>query len=346
MENLFVCHTQAHLILATGLSLGRFKNDDNTLILFRDFELKRSLECRIKQLFNNCIILKGNTSASKSLISRIRWHREDNRILRKSIIEPYDRVFAVCDWTPPVQYCLKRCLDLNNKTEFIWLEDGILAYFQNVENRSGSERFAITKYIRKLFFKYLCGIGKVYDRDFNGMGGLKLFKQIYCLYPDAVREPYCAQRSLVPITNEEYNIGVSSLYDTKSLNVASNSVILIMDKLDTYLYPAIVKTSIVALKADLVSKGVKIYCKLHPREDVIWEELKDCEFLEKTIGAESLYLSLANMVDSINIIGVKSAGLMSAKKMGFSVASLFYQSGEQNLDLVRFYENIGIRLIK
>ena len=346
MKNLFIRHTQAHLILATGLSLGRFKNDENTLILFRDFEINQSLEYRIKQLFNNCLILKGNSSGSKTLISRIRWHREDNRILRKSIVKPYDRVFAVCDWTPPVQYCLKRCLDLNKKAEFIWLEDGILAYFQNVETRSGSERFAFTKYLRKLFFKYLCGIGNVYDRDFNGMGGLKLFKQMYCLYPEAVREPYCSRRNIVPITNEEYNLGVSSLYDTKILNIAPNSVILIMDKLDTYLYPACVGDAIKALKKDLLVKGVKIYCKLHPREDEIWEELKDCELLEKTIGAESLYLSLSNMVDSINIIGVKSAGLMSAKKMGFSVASLFNQSGEQNLDLVRFYENIGIRLIK
>lgn len=346
MRNLFICHTQAHLILATGLSLGRFKNDENCLILFKDFDLKHNLEHRVQRLFDNCLILKGNSSGTKSLMSRIKWHVDDNRVLRKSIVKPYDRVFAVCDWTPPVQYCLKRCLDLSDKTEFIWLEDGILAYFQNVETRSGSERYAFTKYLRKMFFKHLCGIGSVYDRDFNGMGGLKLFKQIYCLYPEAVREPYCSKRKLVFITNEEYFLGVSNLYDTQRLDIVSNSVILILDKLDSYLFPEKVKDVVTRLKDNLATKEIKLYCKLHPREDQMWAELNDCEFLERSIGAESLYLSLSQMGDSINVLGVKSAGLMSAKKMGFSVTSLFYHSGEQNDDLVHFFEKIGIRLVK
>lgn len=28
MKNLFVCHTQAHLILASGLAKGHFQNDE------------------------------------------------------------------------------------------------------------------------------------------------------------------------------------------------------------------------------------------------------------------------------------------------------------------------------
>lgn len=39
MRNLFVCHTQVHLILACALSKGRFKNDENIKVLFRDINL-------------------------------------------------------------------------------------------------------------------------------------------------------------------------------------------------------------------------------------------------------------------------------------------------------------------
>ena len=34
MKNLFICHSQSHLILSAGLSKGRFVEDENHLILF------------------------------------------------------------------------------------------------------------------------------------------------------------------------------------------------------------------------------------------------------------------------------------------------------------------------
>ena len=43
MKNLYICHTQAQLILASGLALGRFRDDENDLILFVDFGIKDEL---------------------------------------------------------------------------------------------------------------------------------------------------------------------------------------------------------------------------------------------------------------------------------------------------------------
>ena len=51
MRNLFVCHTQAQLILACGLSLGRFKEAENHLILFQEFFVGK----RINRTFGSSI---------------------------------------------------------------------------------------------------------------------------------------------------------------------------------------------------------------------------------------------------------------------------------------------------
>ncbi|MBR2243159.1 MAG: hypothetical protein IJ888_00290, partial [Prevotella sp.] len=84
--------------------------------------------------------------------------------------------------------------------------------------------------------------------------------------------------------------------------------------------------------------------KFHPREDMEWPVFDGCTILERTIGAESLYLSLIPQKDNISIVGIKSAGLMSAKKMGFDVTTLFSQCGESNPDLVKFFTNLGFKL--
>ena len=346
MRNLFICHSQAHLILASGLARGRFKNDSNHLILFRDFNLKDELREKLTRVFDTCLFLEGTFPASEngSLRARMRWHREDNRLIKENVKQAYDRVFAVCDWTPPVQYALKRCYDLNHATEFAWLEDGILAYFPNAVIRRGADRYVFTMLLRKFYFKYIKGMGKIYNRDFEEMGGLSVFKKAYVLYPEAVREPYRSKKEIMGITDAEYIEGLNALYECRDLGIPDNSILLVMDKLDTYSFPEKVQNAIAVLKEEAEKAGQKIFCKFHPRENEAWSVFDGCTRLDNTIGAESMYLSLADRRDNVLVIGIKSAGLMSARKMGFKVKSLFKQCGEENKDLVRFFEQIGVTL--
>lgn len=347
MSNLFICHSQAHLIFASGLARGRFKNDSNYLLLFRDFNLKEELREKLLIVFDTCLFLEGTFPISEngSLCARMRWHREDYRLIKEHVKKPFDRVFAVCDWTPPVQYTLKRCYDLNCATEFAWLEDGILAYFPNSMIKKGADRYAFTMLLRKCYFKYIQGMGKIYNRDFEAMGGLAIFKKAYVLYPEAVREPYRSKKEIVGITDAEYIEGLNALYEHRNLGILDNSILLVMDKLDTYSYPVKVQNAITKLKEDAEKEGKRIYCKFHPRENETWSIFDGCERLDNTIGSESMYLSLEDRKDRIQVIGVKSAGLMSARKMGFKVKSLFKQCGEDNKELVSFFHLLSIDLI-
>lgn len=346
MENLFICHSQSHLILATGLSSQRFSGDRNDMILFKDFYVREDLIVRIEQVFDSCVYLEGTYPASKNMtiFGRIRWYKKDVDILRSCLTKRYDRVFAVCDWTYPVQYAIKRSVDINPDVEVNWLEDGILPYFANLKSRKGLDKYKFTMWLRRLFFRQLKGLGEVYDRDFMEVGGLSVFRKAYISFPEAAREPYKSKKELVGITNEEFCSGITLLYPSYKMVIPNNSTLLIMDKLDTYLYPEKVKAVISGLIKSAEDKGGVVYCKLHPREDQRWDEFDKCNMLDKTMGAESMYLSLLPQRDSISVVGIKSAGLMTANKMGFTVISLFFESGESNDDLVSFFSLIGINM--
>ena len=346
MKNLFICHSQSHLILATGLTSKRFSQDLNDLILFKDFNVREDLIVCLEQVFDSCSYLEGTYPAAKNMtfFGRVKWYKKDVDILREYLTKRYDRVFAVCDWTYPVQYAIKRCIDNNPDVEVNWLEDGILPYYANLKSRKGLDKYKFTMWLRKLFFRHVMRLGRVYDRDFMEMGGLTVFRKAYISYPDAVREPYRNKKELIEITNEEFRSGISLLYPSYSINVLDNSILLIMDKLDTYLYPEEVKAVIYDLIRRAHDEGVSVYCKLHPRENQHWDVLDKIIMLDKTMGAESMYLSLLPQSGSIRVIGFKSAGLMTARKMGFTVTSLFLESGETNEDLVSFFRLIGIEL--
>ena len=191
MKNIFICHTQAQLILASGLALSRFKNDENFLVLFIDFGIKEELKVRLKDTFDHILFLQSIYPAEYNTIkAKLKWYPQDWALIRQFLSEPVDRVFAVCDWLFLVQKTLQRAYMLNNNTVFAWLEDGIIAYYLDTNNRKGMDRYRITMAFRRLLFRDLLGVGKFYDRDFEGVGGLKVFQSYYVCYPSAVREPY------------------------------------------------------------------------------------------------------------------------------------------------------------
>lgn len=74
MRNLFICHTQAHLILASGLALGRFKNDENLLILFVDFGIKDELKARLDKTFARTLYLQSIYPAEfNTAKAKLKW---------------------------------------------------------------------------------------------------------------------------------------------------------------------------------------------------------------------------------------------------------------------------------
>lgn len=345
MRNLFVCHTQAQLMLACGLCLGRFKDVENHLILFQDFLLKPELTERLDRVFAKTLYLQGIYPKEwNTFKEKLKNYPVNDRKIKELMLEPYDKVFTVCDTIYPEQKCMKLAYKLNGNTDFCWLEDGIIAYYQNIVIREGLDANSALRFIRKLYFKYIKGLGSFYNRDFNEFGGLRYNKSVYCLYPYAVREPYKSQRTMFCILKDELLRGLKAMYAKVDLPVKEGDIILLVDKIDTYAYSEKVKTSLDNFIKESNAAGKRVFCKFHPRETETWEIFDGCDTLEKTVGAESMYLSLADKANDITIVGIKSTGLMSAKTLGYNPISLFPSCGEENFELVKFFEAIGIEM--
>lgn len=346
MKNLFVCHTQAQLILACGLSQGRYRNEDNRLVLFVDFGINDSLKTKLNKVFNRTLYLQSIYPAEyNTLGAKLKWYPKDWKLLKQFIIDPFDNVFVVCDWLLLVQKIIQRVLKINAKAKTNWLEDGITAYYCDSDNRTGldSNRFGLS--IRAFIFKYIFRIGDIYDRQFFETGGLDILRDIYCCYPEAVREPYKSKKNIIEISDEEYRLGLASMYEKTSLNIEENTCILVVDKLDRYKYPDKVKSVLAQFFNQCRESGKKVICKFHPRETEIWDVFNGYPQLEKSVGIESVYVSLNSIKESITIAGIKSTGLMSAKKLGYNTESLFLSCGEVNENLINFYEKLGVKLV-
>lgn len=347
MKNLFICHTQANLILASGLALGRFKDDENLLILFVDFGLKDELKERLDKTFTRTLYLQSIYPAEfNTAKAKLKWYPQDWKLIKQFLTEPVDRAFAVCDWVLLEQKTLQRCYKLNQATEMAWLEDGIFAYYSDSDIHKGMDRYGWTMAIRRFLFRNLLGVGRFYDRDFSEMGGLAPLKKVYACNPEAVREPYRSKKQLVGISDAEYRAGLEAMYPKETLDVQPNSVILVVDKLDRYAFPEKVRASLGLFIKRCQDEGKTVVCKFHPRETEVWDIFKGCPTLDKSVGIESAYVSLSDIKDSITIAGIKSTGLMSAKKLGYHTVSLFPACGEKNDNLMKFYEKLGITLIQ
>lgn len=346
MRNLFVCHTQAHLILASGLAKGRFRNDENDLILFVDFGIKDELKQRLLSSFTRCLFLQSIYPAEFNTYSaKLKWYPEDWRQIKTFMSKSYTNVFVVCDTLLLVQKIMQRAYRMSHNTTFSAIEDGIISYYRNADLHGGFDTNDFTRFIRRIIVKNLCGVGQFYERDFPDFSGTHAIRRLYVLYPEAVREPFKSGRLLEKIEDNEYQVGLKSLYPQSVLPISSGDIILLMDKLNTYSYPEKVKDVVSAYIKGNLSLGKRIFCKFHPRETDKWDIFDGCETLDKSIGVESMYLSLADKAKEVTVVGIKSSGIMSAKKLGFNTVSLFLSCGEENRELVKFFSLIGIEMI-
>lgn len=233
----------------------------------------------------------------------------------------------------------------NKDVEMAWLEDGAYPYYRNIVQRTGFDSNLFSRFLHKILFKYVFCCGKFCDVDFDEMGGSSVLKKAYLTFAGLEREPYHTPKKIVSITNEEYTHGIKALYPIENIMPKDKAVIIIVDKLDSYKYAEKVKAAFEKYISICKGQNMPVYCKFHPREEDTWSVFDSCVILDKNVGIESIYASLANYTDLFTIVGVKSTGLQSAKKIGFTTISLFHMCGEENRNLIDFYSRIGIKIL-
>lgn len=344
MNNLFICHSQAQLLLAISLTQGRFIQDENHLILFVDFNINTELKKRLKAAFNRVLYRTGTyPAANKSWKKKLHRYPVDLKTIKHFMNQAYHRVFEVCDECIPELFALKYAYIQNKQTEYIWLEDGSYPYFRNTIDVSGFSSNSSMRLIRKVFLKYLCGLGRFYDFKGTYMGANAIFKQAYLTFPGKQRKEYMSKK-IVGITDEDFKNGLSFMFPYKMENeLLPDSVFIVMDKLDIYKDLSQIEY-IMAQVVEIFKKRKKIiYYKYHPREENALKALKDCKEINRFTGVENYYSASLN--HELIIIGIKSTGLQNAKKLGFRVVSIAPIVNEEDENIFNFYRSIQIQVV-
>lgn len=340
MKNLFVVHTQYSLILASGLTKGRFASGNNDLILFQDFKLNKELSDKLLSIFNNTLLLQGTFSlANGSSLAKAKHYYNSIKSSKSFIKNKYDKVFIVLDMNLPEMHIMKRAYAMNHEAEFIALEDGSYPYFLNHVTAGGLDKNSFTRFVREILFKYFLGCGKFYSFEGRFMGANMWLKSIYLTYKDHARMIY-KNKNRIEITTEEFNAGIDLLFNGTNTNFRKNAVIIILDKLDVYKNLGSIKRLIAELILLCENNKNTIYYKYHPRENQNLDELKNCIELDRNVAIEIYYKDC--LPAKPLVIGIKSTGLQTAKKMGFEVVSLAKAADEHNEDVISFYKKIGI----
>lgn len=341
MNNLFVCHSQYQLLLSTGLCSCRFINDINDIILFVDFKISNNLRNIILNNFSSVLFLKGAyPEENKKWRKKIIQYPKDIKLCTKFINKKYDRIFLVCDENIPEYYILKKAINLNSSIECCSLEDGSHQYYKNIVQLTGLAKYPLTRWLRKFTLKYILGFRGLVDFRAKEMGESHVLTSLYLTYPGQERSIF-KNKNLIGITNNELKTGINTLYPPKNINsLMDNSVLIAMDKLDTYHSLDSIKKTILEICQEF--KDRTIYYKYHPREEFELIELSEYIELDRYTAIENFYSSSLNK--DIIIIGIKSTSLQTSKKLGFQTISYAQKSKELNQDIIRFYNNIGINV--
>ena len=343
MKNLFVLHTQYTLALATGMIKNRFKNDQNDLILFKDFALSEELKAKLDTVFTKTIYFEGTyPSINKSLRKRIRNYYYSINQSKQFINTKYNRVFIVLDMNLPEIRMMKLAYKLNPEVNFIALEDGSYPYFQNYVASGGLDSNILVRKFRKILFKYLLGCGEFYSFEGRFMGANTWLKEIYLTYKDYSREIY-KNKKKIEITTDEFFAGISELYASPNLMLDDNPIVLILDKLDVYKDIHRIGSLIKQIVHMYTTNHRTIYYKYHPREESKLNELSTCLELNRNIGIESYYQLFRK--SNATLIGIKSTGLQTALKSGLKTTTISKMVDEDNPDIDKFYKAIGVNSI-
>lgn len=346
MNNLFVCHSQANLLLAVSLSVGRFSADANDLVLFQDFAMRDELKAVLQTCFSRVLFRSGTYPAiQKSWKEKMKRYPNDLKAINLFVLGvKYDKVFEVCDDCIPEIYILKQTYRNNACVEQIWLEDGSYPYFRNTVDLSGFSSNSFTRWVRKFLLKYICGFGCFYDFRGMYMGSNHLLKTIYLTFPGHQRKEY-EGKTVEGITDLEFKHGLTIMYPPKLANTLDDkSCLIVMDKLDVYKDLSLVEKIVSAVVSEQEELGRKVYYKYHPREESSLDALSSCHELSRFTGVENYYS--ANINKDLLIVGIKSTGLQNAKKLGFKVVSIAPLVNEADPNVLSFYSKIGIEIRK
>lgn len=346
MRNLFILHTQYNLILGTGILQNLYKDEENDLILYSEFNVSQEYKKKLGSVYCNILYIRDNFEPQpKGRINVEKHFYGEYKIFKCSPIAAakYDNIFIAQD--RPLESLIVGYFKKRFEFKCYNIEED--CYYsidpqKNDVNYRSPFRTRFSYYTRKLLYgsKYIHQSPLGYDI----YGQSDYFNGIYALYPDQIR-PHLQKHQTLNIRKEVIIKGVEALYSDISISIpeAHSYVLFFFDLIERYKDPAKISTLFSEICCKAKEEGKQILIKYHPRETQKFEVDDSVVEIPFLIPAEKLLVSLYGK--NVKVIGNATTAIVVARKLGFDVDSILRLNGEKNEYLINFYKRIGINIL-
>lgn len=314
MENLFICRTPYHLILSVGTIKNKYKNDDNTIILIKDFDISNIDIENIKLNCKKLLVLDGNNTVCNRKIAKFYLPIKQIELLHKSVnIKNISKIIIFNDSNILEQYIMNKVY--TNNCEIIAFEDGSCIYNNNKIYKSNIHKVKFK--FKSIFYKILLNTNMKFI-PIDVLGESAIISKIYACYPNCVRNEL-KNKIINEIKQEIIYDGISIIYNKLTVNYFNNiNSIIFLDHSDNdftkdYKY----KKIILEVLNKLSEKNGGIYLKYHPRESIEYIDYKKIEYknikiIDKGLPSELIFSKVSSPV---LIMSSSTTSLITAKKM-------------------------------
>lgn len=340
MNNLFICATPYHIILASGICKNRFKQDKNTILIYENFNLDDININSIKSVFDEIIIIDGELSKCElNILGMIKLKNKIVNDLKTNILKhKYDNIFVNNENTVESQYVINKLKRLNKNINIIGIEDGSSVYNGlNIENN----KYKII--LKSILYKF-----KV--KDIKILGSDSYIKEINVLWPKLVRTEL-DNKIKKEIQVEELIEGIKLSFKKTDINIEYNSIIIILDNSKLYEDSNVEIERYKLIIKDIIEKNYdkNIYFKYHPIEsnDYMKEyKIKYSNLIELKRNIPSELILYNCYKKNVTLIGNHTTSLITAKKIleSSKIISLIKLTNIRDFNMENVFRRLGIML--
>ncbi len=346
MKNLFLVHTQYHLLLSIGIILEK-GTYDNDILIYDSLNLKNINVEKLYNVFKNIMFYNSedmnnyiNIPKLKTLSSNINRKIKINKLIDFN----YKKVFIFNDSILETQYIINK---LYKKSEIIYVEDGSVIYL------GGFRIFGSYENILSKLKKYLL-YGFDYEFIYNAYGIYSKIDKKMVIWPDLICNDF--KKDGKPITEIKKSVLIDSiryLYSdmTKFINFKKDKyiILIILEHEDFFKRNDNIDINDFENYIEFILRNLSscydIYVKYHPRDNSKYLQLLSekykINFIEKDVPVEVFYVN-----DEVYVLSITSTALFTAKKIldNSNVISLCKLLCLKDLDMINKFEKINIKL--
>ena len=337
MKNLFVMHTQYNLILSAAIA-SRFKDAENTLVLFSEFALNGEMKTALEKTFSRVVVVRENFNAPKSALDEIKEIRLCLRKAKAIKNERFDNVYMSQERVFDMILCA-RAKKLNPQAKCYNVEED--AYY-SIDNKYNAEDFVYTeskRMKRRKFLYALLLLGYPYNyKDIQYCYGMsEEYHGANLLFPHLARKELQG-KELLEITKEELVSGIDAIYSSKTASYpeAEKYTLFFFDLMNRYKSPEKVKEIVKQIIKTSNEEGKTVLFKYHPRETEKFTDIEGAFEIPHLIPAEKVLFDLRDK-DTV-VMGNATTACVVAAKLGFKVISICKLEFPEN---TKMHEKMG-----